>query len=85
MKKKIYTVLTIILCLTLVFYLYEVAQINYIIWVVPRGDAPQYLYLFDIAWGVASIGAIIGGYFLSKVWWRIVYIEKRHRHNIFKK
>ena len=78
MKKKIYTVVTIVLCLLLSLYIYEWIMISGII----RADL---LFAFSVLWSIVFVCAGIGGYFLSKVRWRIVYIEKRHRRNVFKK
>ena len=65
MKKSIYLVLTMILLMVLAYFVQQLA----IIFVSPEAS-----YLFAI---VAI--SVIGGASLGKLWWQIVYVERRHR------
>ena len=65
MKKSIYLVLTMMLLMVFAYFVQQLA----IIFV-----SPETSYLFAI--GAISV---IGGASLGKLWWQIVYVERRHR------
>lgn len=82
MKKTIYILLTILLMLLLsiiLHWLIEYFYINYLISNDLIGNIPNRSCLLPrwLQCGL-PIAAVIGGFFLGRHWWRIVYIEKRH-------
>jgi hypothetical protein len=87
MKKIMYTILTILLCLQLSFLVHGFIEWIYIKITLGNGGVLSNtnflgkLYCVLPWWlnyGLLLV-ALIGGYFLAQVWWRIVYIEKRRR------
>ncbi|MGM0583006.1 MAG: hypothetical protein ACQETL_20180 [Bacteroidota bacterium] len=89
MKKIFYTILTVVLSLQLSFLLHALIEWVYIKMVLARGGVllnKGFLGEFYcvLPWWVSYgliVLALIGGYFLAQVWWRIVYVEKRHWKN----
>lgn len=81
-KKVIYITLATILGILLSFILHAVIEIlvlnnsNEIIWYTHFGRGLCALHP-TISYGLWLMG-IIGGFLLGRIWWRIVYIEKRH-------
>ena len=65
MKKSIYLILTMMLLMVFAYFVKQLA----IIFVSPEAS-----YLFAI---VAI--SVIGDASLGKLWWKIVYVERRHR------
>jgi len=86
MKKTIYIILTIFLGLLLSFILHALVELVYINIMLARGLEVQGSYFLGVGWCALPIWVqytfpamgIIGGYFLGKTWWRIVYVEHRH-------
>lgn len=86
MKKTIYTLTTIILCLQLSFLAHALVESWYIEMSLAK-DKPLsnmnflgggYCVLPNwLSYGLLLL-AIVGGYFLAQKWWQIVYVEKRH-------
>jgi len=84
MKKAIYLIASSFLGLLLSIIAHALIEINYlkftdpnkVVWASILGNGNCALpFYFQI--GLPLLG-IIGGYFLGRFWWRVVYIEKRH-------
>lgn len=88
MKRTVYIILTIIIGIIVSFVLHAFVEMWYlnwaednghvIVWASPFGNGSCALPLY-VNYGLLVLGAI-GGYFLGRWWWKIVYIEKRHWH-----
>lgn len=93
MKKPIYILLTILLILELNLLLHAGIESLYIKHTLTAGNDLMntkflgYLYCVLPSWFNygSLLTALIGGYFLGQLWWRIVYIEKRHWHRFGKR
>ena len=59
-KKVVYVLLTIFLCLMLLFICNAVV------------DLPTWVQYFVLLAGT------VGGYFLGRHWWNVVYVQRRH-------
>ncbi|MBU1131572.1 hypothetical protein KJ840_05580 [Patescibacteria group bacterium] len=86
MKKTIYITLSVILGTILSFLAHALIEKWYLSWA--QNNNHQIIWVsafgkglcalpFWLNYGLLIIG-VIGGYFLGKIWWRVVYIEKRH-------
>jgi hypothetical protein len=93
MKKFFYILLTIFLTLELSFLLHIWFEVQYIKSALAKGVALSNAYFLGLFYCVLPwwlqygllIIAIVGGYYLGQLWWRMVYIEKKHWHNWRKK
>ncbi len=72
-KKKIYILLTMVLC-SLLSYIGHVLVLVGVLHTVAMN--PTLLPVWALL--TVPVSGIIGGWYLGKVWWRIVYIEHRH-------
>lgn len=84
-KKTIYILLTIVLCLLLALIAHSFLEIAYIKYSLLKNLIPTTYS------GLGCVGcvlpyyiqagliffAVVGGYFLGQLWWRIIYVEKR--------
>ena len=83
-KRRVYIFLTIILGIILSYIVHagvellylKVAGFENVTWYMHWGFAPCSLPPF-VAYSILLIG-IIGGYFLGRFWWQLVYVEKKH-------
>lgn len=83
LKKTIYIVLTMVFGLFLSFIVHAIMEIFYIKYFLSKGIVlnsstltsrcylPSFLQIFLI------LAGLVGGYFLGRKWWYIVYINKR--------
>jgi hypothetical protein len=85
MKKKIYIFFTILLGILLSIIVHGLAESWYInfslergIYLEPVGFLGRVCYLPFYMSALLLLAGLVGGYFLGKNWWRIVYVEKRH-------
>lgn len=86
MKKTIYIILTIFLGLMLSFIIHAFVEVAYIKSALSSGAEIQGTYFLGVGWCALPYWAqytfpilgIVGGYFLGRYWWKVVYIEKRH-------
>lgn len=78
-KKAVYLVATIILGVLLSFLAHAFIEIKYLDWALGQGVAvpfylgcalPPALSLELLLFG------IVGGFFLGRFWWRLVYVER---------
>ncbi|MBU0597675.1 hypothetical protein KKF61_01610 [Patescibacteria group bacterium] len=81
-KYYLYRILSVILMVLLSYIIHALAEI---LWLKYADDIIWYNHLgigmcalHPIFQYTILILGIIGGFFIGKVWWRIVYIEKRH-------
>jgi hypothetical protein len=84
-KKLIYLIASVILWSLLGFIAGIILEKIYINALLAQGKyAPFFpfgginFYLNPVWQFILIIAGAIGGYFIGQVWWRIVYIEKRH-------
>lgn len=81
-KRRVYVFLTIILGVILSYIVHGAIEIIYlktvedVTWYMHWGFAPCSLPPL-VAYMLPVIG-IVGGYFLGKFWWQLVYVEKKH-------
>lgn len=82
-KKTVYIIATMFLGLLLSFLAHAGIEIWYINRVLAQGQPPKASSLvhncflpisFQI---ILLLAGLIGGYFLGKTWWRIIYVEHR--------
>jgi hypothetical protein len=84
-KKIIYIALTMILGLILSFIFHAVIEIFYIDHLLGKGISPQpsllthQCYLPSSLQIILLLAGLLGGFFLGRTWWRIVYVERRRR------
>jgi hypothetical protein len=64
MKKRIYLMVTMIFLMVLAYFIYQLTIIVF---------SQKTSYIFAIV-----VISIIGGSSLGKLWWQIVYIERKH-------
>jgi hypothetical protein len=86
LKKIIYVFLVVVLGKLLGFLAFELLTLKFVGILEKRGlpvefdqifwfvysPLPAYLY-----WTLIYAG-VVGGFFLGLIWWRLVYVEKRH-------
>ena len=83
-KRTFYIVVATLLGMILSFLVHALIEIWYlksveptiIDWTSPLGNGLCALPIW-LQIGLFLVGAI-GGFFLSRYWWRVVYVEKRH-------
>ncbi|MBP6859910.1 MAG: hypothetical protein KBC69_04840 [Candidatus Magasanikbacteria bacterium] len=78
-KKIIYLISWVVLGALLGFLAYIFIEIKYISWIVAH-DTTIVSFNDKVIWPLLHFGLLllgaIGGYFLGRMWWRKVYIEK---------
>lgn len=85
MKRKIYIGLTMLFGVELMVVLHALVESWYIS-MLTTNNTPITSYKFWVfstylpLWlpAIMLIGGLVGGFFLGKWWWQIVYVEKRH-------
>ncbi len=89
-KKTIYIILTMFLGLLLSFLAHAGIETWYIDNLLKQGVVPKansltpHCFLPLVLQIILSLLGLIGGYFLGKFWWRIIYVEKKRKPLIFK-
>lgn len=86
MKKAIYIALTIFLGLMLSFMAHAVLELAIIKIAFSQGKEIEGTHFLGFGWCALPIWAqytfpllgIVGGYFLGRYWWKVVYVDKRH-------
>jgi hypothetical protein len=82
-KKIIYIICTIVLCLLLASIAHSLIEMWYIEWLLARSIAPTpgalgYRCFLPLPLAIfLPLAAIVGGWFLGNIWWRIIYVERR--------
>lgn len=78
-KKAVYLTASIVLGLLLSFIAHMLIEINYLHWVLNQGRVASFYggcaLLPELRVALWVFGSI-GGLFLGRFWWRIVYIER---------
>lgn len=84
-KKTTYIILTMILGLILSFLVHAGIEIFYINNLLSKGLSPEpsslthQCYLPSSLQIILLLAGLLGGYFLGRIWWRIVYVEHRSK------
>jgi hypothetical protein len=88
-KKVIYVILAVFLGKLMGFLTFEILSLKFVRILMRRGLPVEFHQIFWFVWSplpsflywtLIWAGAI-GGFFLGLVWWRIIYVEKRHWRN----
>ena len=86
MKRIVYILLTMFLGLLLSFFVHvalEMPSLTYIVeggaqvGLVPLLTWVQWVPVHRYSTIIIALGGIVGGWFLGRHWWYIVYVEKR--------
>jgi hypothetical protein len=84
-KRNFYIFCTVILCLLINFIFFAVTTTSYLQNLLEyRLTAQSKLLIGLYAALLLSLG-IIEGLSLGRIWWRLVYVEKKHWKNLFNK
>jgi len=85
LKRKIYIAFTMLLGVEIMVIVHVLLESWYVSFLTASRVQPaiNHVWLFSTylpLWisALLFIGGLVGGYFLGKWWWQIVYIEKRH-------
>ena len=85
MKRKIYLGLTMLLGVELMVIIHTLLESWYVSAFIASASRPvRYGFWFISSYlppwlsALLLIGGLVGGFFLGRWWWQIVYVEKRH-------
>jgi hypothetical protein len=85
LKRKIYIGFTMLLGVELMIILHALLESWYISMLTAADSLParndfRFFSTYLPIWlsALLLIGGLVGGYFLGKWWWHMVYVEKRH-------
>jgi len=76
-KRMFYLFCTVLLCISFISLLTEIVTTAYLNYSIAHDSIPTRLGLLELIWLLACGWCIFGGIALGKIWWRILYIEKR--------
>jgi len=82
-KRNFYIFCTVILVLLLAFIIFALSTGSY--WGDLYGSQGQNSFLMGVYAALLFAGAIAGGIYLGKAWWKLVYIDKKRWHHRLKK
>lgn len=80
MKRKIYILLTMFLGLMLSQFVHTGLEMLALTWLVDTGDITweAWRMLHATATVIIAVAGLVGGWFLGRHWWHVVYVEGRH-------
>ncbi|MCX6792812.1 MAG: hypothetical protein NTY12_02205 [Candidatus Falkowbacteria bacterium] len=80
LKKVVYLTASVVLGLLLSLILHALIEINYLHWALSQNHDVRYYggcALPPLLQGILWILGAVGGFFMGKSWWRIVYVDRK--------
>ena len=84
-KRTFYIFCTVILFLLINLIFFSVTVTAYLQNVLNYQITPQSTLLIQLYATLLFVLGILGGVSLGRIWWQLVYVEKKHWRNLFNK